>query len=63
MTIEERDLRAIVGKAGGTAGKESLNYKVTIPSKWAVELGITKEDRELKVSFDEKNKKIIIKKG
>lgn len=63
MAIENRKLKAIVAKAGGTAGKGSLNYKMTIPSKWANELGITKKDRDLKVSFDEKNKKIIIKKG
>lgn len=63
MTIENRQLKAIVGKAGGTAGSESLNYKMTIPSKWANEMGITKDNRDLSVEFDKKNKKIIVKKG
>lgn len=61
MTIENRQLKAIVAKAGGTAGKESLNYKMTIPSKWANELGITRDDRDLSVSFD--GKQIIVKKS
>lgn len=60
MTIENRQLKAIVGKAGGTAGSESLNYKMTIPSKWANEMGITKDNRDLNVSFD--GKKITIEK-
>jgi len=63
MTIENRQLKAIVGKAGGTAGSESLNYKMTIPSKWANEMGITKDNRDLSVEFDKKNKKIIVKKA
>ncbi|UPQ86105.1 AbrB/MazE/SpoVT family DNA-binding domain-containing protein [Ignavigranum ruoffiae] len=59
--MEKRKLNAIVAKAGGTAGQGSYNYKMTIPSAWAKEMGITKEDRELKVYF-EKNK-IIVEKG
>jgi|SRR5690625_2515029 len=60
MTIENRKLKTIIGKVGGTAGKGSLNYKMTIPSKWANELGITKDDRDLKVAFD--GKKITVEK-
>lgn len=61
--METRELRAIVNKAGGSAGKESLNYKMTIPSAWAKELGITKEDRALTVSYDKEKKEINIKKA
>lgn len=50
--MEKRNLKAIVAKAGGNAGSDSLNYKMTIPSKWANELGITKDSRNLKVTFD-----------
>ena len=59
--MEERKLNAIVAKAGGNAGKGSYNYKMTIPSAWAKEMGIRKEDKELSVTFD--GEKIIIKKA
>lgn len=57
---EERTLRCIVAKAGGTAWHTSYNYKISIPSAWAVAMGVTLDDRELKVSFD--GKKITIEK-
>lgn len=58
--MEKRKLNAIVNKAGGTAGKGSLNFKMTLPSKWAHDMGITEDDRELEVFYE--NKKIIVKK-
>lgn len=58
--MDVRKLNAIVSKPGGTAGKSSRNYKMTIPSAWAKELGITEDDKLLDVSFD--GKEIIIKK-
>ena len=48
--------KLIVGKAGGTAGKDSKTYKVSVPSKWVAELGLT--DRKMEISFD--GEKIII---
>lgn len=61
MVTEKRRLRCMINKAGGTAGKESLNYRLTIPNRWAVAIGISKESRELAVSFD--GKQIVIMKG
>lgn len=55
---EQRNARAIVSKPGGSAGKNSLTYKVTIPNSWAAALDITKEDRDLIMTFD--GKKIVI---
>lgn len=55
---KERTLRCMVNKAGGNAGKEALVYRVSIPSAWAKQLGITKGDQDLKVTFD--GKKIVI---
>lgn len=55
---ESRTLRCMVNKAGGNAGKEALVYRVSIPSAWAKQLGITKGDQDLKVTFD--GKKIVI---
>jgi len=58
--LDKRTLKVIVNKAGGTAGKESLNYKMSVPSAWAKQLGITKEDREIVAEFD--GDKIVIQK-
>ena len=54
--MERRIAKLIVGKAGGTAGKDSKTYKVSLPSKWVTELGLT--ESKMEISFD--GEKIII---
>lgn len=49
---ETRNMRCIINKAGGTAGSNALNYKISIPSAWANELNISLECRDLIMSFD-----------
>ena len=48
--MERRIAKLIVGKAGGTAGKDSKTYKVSLPSKWVAELALA--DSEMEISFD-----------
>ena len=48
--MERRIAKLIVGKAGGTAGKDSKTYKVSLPSKWVAELGLT--DTKMEILFD-----------
>ena len=50
IVMERRIVNLIVGKAGGTAGKDSKTYKVSLPSKWVAELGLT--DTKMEISFD-----------
>lgn len=50
----------IIAKAGGTAGKNSVNYKISLPAEMVKELGVTQEDRCVSVFF--KDGKIIIEK-
>ena len=50
IVMERRIAKLIVGKAGGTAGKDSKTYKVSLPSKWVAELGLT--DTKMEISFD-----------
>ena len=50
IVMERRIAKLIVGKAGGTAGKDSKTYKVSLPSKWIAELGLT--DTKMEISFD-----------
>ena len=35
----------IMGKAGGTAGKNSVNYKISLPAEMVKALGVTQEDK------------------
>ncbi len=48
--MERRIAKLIVGKAGGTAGKDSKTYKVSVPSKWVAELSLT--DSKMEMAFD-----------
>lgn len=48
--MERRIAKLIVGKAGGTAGKDSKTYKVSLPSKWVADLGLT--DSKMEMAFD-----------
>lgn len=48
--MEKRIAKLIVGKPGGTAGKDSKTYKVSLPSKWVTELGIA--DSKMEIAFD-----------
>lgn len=50
----------IINKAGGNAGKNAVNYKISLPSEYIKEIGVTQEDREVTVSLI--SGKIIIEK-
>lgn len=50
----------IMGKAGGTAGKNSINYKISLPAEMVKALGVTQEDKGVLV--DLVNGKIVIEK-
>ena len=58
--MEERNLKILMNKSGGNASKGSYSYKMSIPSSWAKQMGVTPEERTMKVSFD--GEKIIIEK-
>ena len=50
IVMERRIAKLIVGKAGGTAGKDSKTYKVSLPSKWVAELCLA--DSKMEMAFD-----------
>ena len=50
----------IMGKVGGTAGKNSINYKISLPAEMVKDLGVTQEDKAVLVFFEDG--KIVIKK-
>lgn len=49
----------MINKAGGTAGKNSVNYRVSLPAPWLKDMGITEYSKEVVLEFD--GKQICIK--
>lgn len=58
--MEERKAKVTFNKSGGTASKGGVTNRITIPTSWAKEMGITQENREVTLTFD--GEKIIVKK-
>ena len=51
--MEERIAKVSFNKSGGTARGTAITKRVTIPTKWIKELGITEDDREIKLILKE----------
>ncbi|MBM6615648.1 hypothetical protein JTF06_12200 [Desemzia sp. RIT804] len=56
--MEEREINVMINKVGGNASKAAKNYRISIPTAWATELGINPDNRKMKASFD--GKKIVL---
>lgn len=50
--MEKRKMRISIGKSGGNAGKDSKTYKISLPTSWVCEMGITEDDRNVELTFD-----------
>ena len=50
----------MINKAGGTAGRNSVNYRISLPAEMIRAIGITEFDRSVNVKFVDG--KIIIEK-
>lgn len=50
--MEQRVGNVIIQAPGGTAAKGSSTYKVSLPSAWVKEMGITGDDRQIELLFD-----------
>ena len=57
--METRKCKISVGKPGGDASKNAKNYRLSLPSKWVQEMGVSPEERELRISFDSKRTTIV----
>lgn len=58
--MEERKAKILFNKSGGTAGKGGITNRITLPTKWIKEMGLTEDNREVFISFD--GEKITIQK-
>lgn len=50
--MEIRKAKILINNAGGTASKKSNNYKISLPTSWINQLGITSADRNVVIHFD-----------
>lgn len=58
--LDKAERNIIMGKAGGTAGKNSVNYKISLPAEMVKALGVTQEGKA--VTVDYVDGKIVIEK-
>ena len=56
--MEERKLKVIFSKDG----RGATNTKITLPISWLKDMGVSQENREVKLIYDENTKQIIIEK-
>ncbi len=54
--MEKRISKIIVGSSGGTAGKGSKTYKISLPTKWVNELNL--DEKQIELYFD--GEKIVV---
>ena len=59
--MKERIVKVTFNKSGGTAKGKAVTNRVTIPTSWIKELGITEEDREVVIKLIDN--KIVIEKA
>lgn len=60
VTKKEKVAKVIFNKSGGTAKGIAITNRITIPTSWIKQLGVTVENREVKLTME--NGKIIIDK-
>lgn len=57
--VDVRQAKMIITSPGGNASMGAIGFKVTIPTLWGKDMGITHEDRTVLLSYTD-DKKIII---
>ncbi len=50
--MEKRAGKIIIQTPGGTAAKGSYTYKLSIPSSWIKEMGLSEDNRQVELFFD-----------
>ncbi|WP_278973172.1 hypothetical protein [Peptostreptococcus anaerobius] len=61
--MDKRILKVGFTTSGGTASKGSITNRIGIPTNWVKSMGISRDDREVCVTFDEEKKEIKIVKN
>lgn len=50
--MEIRNYKLLRRRPGGNAGKTSIAYNLSLPSKWLKKMGVTPDKREVELSFN-----------
>lgn len=50
--MDIRKAKIISGRAGGSASKNSENYKISLPTTWVKKLGLNADNRDVIIEFD-----------
>ena len=50
--MKRKKAKVIFNKSGGTASKGGITNRITIPTTWIREMGITEEERNVIIEFD-----------
>ena len=58
--METRKVKMMITSPGGTSSKNAEGFRLNIPTVWARDMGITKENRNVTLSYEDK--RIIIEK-
>lgn len=59
--MKKKTAKVTFNRSGGTASKNGMTNRITIPTSWIREMGITYENRDVSMEFD--GEKIVIKKS
>ncbi len=51
--MEQRTLKITFNKSGGTASKNGVTTRLTLPVSWIREMGLTADNREVTASFQD----------
>ena len=54
LTFDTRKAKVSFNKSGGTARGTAITNRITIPTSWIKEVGITEDDREVKLRLMDK---------
>lgn len=49
---EKRNAKILFNKSGGTASKNGITNRITIPTTWIKEMGITQDNRNVVLKFE-----------
>lgn len=60
--MEERKANFIINKSGGTASKGGYTYRITIPTCIAKDMGVSPDNKEALIYYNEETKELVIKK-
>ena len=61
MNKNVRDYRIIISRPGGVANKDIYRtYKISLPNIWVRDMGLSDDNRDVQMTYDDMDKTILI---